>query len=127
MNEFHEHPDGYVFVRAYIDGEDKEYGETRANFEKDFGRPLEPLPDGAVERIYVRDVRHAINSRDTTIEGGPIPWSYGDDAIAAVDGLRGKKHLRDEALKQEAEAKHKAEMEKQRLEFEAKHGLPSVQ
>jgi hypothetical protein len=83
MNVFHEHPEDLVYVRS-----DKgTYADTWQNFEADFGRPLEELPEGVFERIYEQGVRHALNGKEGTIGGGDRAWAYGDAAIAAVESL----------------------------------------
>jgi hypothetical protein len=77
----HQHPDDLVYVRQ--DGKNI-YGDTTENFQDDFGITLPPLPEGAIERIYEPGKRHAIQSADTIIEGGPREWDLGDRIIQAV-------------------------------------------
>jgi hypothetical protein len=94
MPQFHQHPDGLVFVRA-DDG--TYYGDTIVNFSTDFGEGIPPLPISADERIYVPDKRHvmhdSINGR--IVDAGPLRWDYGDRAIAALEELLSAKAERD--------------------------------
>jgi hypothetical protein len=83
MNNFHEHPDDLVYVRT----DAGTYVDNWQNFETDFGRPLEELPEGVFERIYEPGIRHALNGRSGTVAGGERVWAYGDDAIAAIRDL----------------------------------------
>lgn len=89
MISFELHSDGTVHIRGAL-GE--HYADSVANFELDMIEialidDLGELPEGATERIYVQNVRHAINGDDGTIAGGPVPWQFGDAAIAAVAAL----------------------------------------
>jgi hypothetical protein len=89
-NEVHQHPDGFVFVRT----SEGVYGDTPENFAKDFSVMLPPLPEGADERIYTSNTRHAIMSQERgVIDGGPIPWPLGDEIIAKIEtGLQAQKN-----------------------------------
>lgn len=81
--EFHQHPEGTIYIRT----ERGIYSDTPENFELDFGQPLPPLPEGAIERIYVPGIRHPISDGTNVVAGGEMPWDYGDQAIAAIDAL----------------------------------------
>jgi len=76
--ELHEHPDGYVYVRAG----GVTYADTAENFVADFSETLPPMPAGADDHIYTQDRRHAWMGDGNVIEGGPIPWPQGDRIIA---------------------------------------------
>lgn len=80
MGEFHQHPDGLVYVRTA----NGTYMDTRDNFVADFGVELHPLPDGADDHIYTQSKRHAFMGGGNVIDGGPMPWPEGDAIIAAV-------------------------------------------
>jgi hypothetical protein len=78
--EFHQHPDGFVYVRT----DAATYADTLENFEGDFGVTIPALPEGAEERVYTQDKRHAVMGDGNIIEGGPMPWDLGDQIIASV-------------------------------------------
>lgn len=80
MGEFHQHPDGHVYVR----GESATYMDSRKNFEADFGATLPELPPGADDHIYTQGKRHAYMGGGDIIDGGPMPWPEGDKIIARV-------------------------------------------
>lgn len=84
MGEFHQHPDGFIYVRAE-DG--ALYADTKENFVSDAGLTLPALPDGADDHIYTQDRRHAFMGNGNVIEGGPVPWDWGDAVIARVPQL----------------------------------------
>jgi hypothetical protein len=91
MPQFHETADGRVYIRT----DAGTYGDTRENFEADFGRPLEAMPSGAVEHIYTPGVVHTYMADGNVVDGGPrTGWQYGDDAIAAFDQMMGKQATR---------------------------------
>jgi hypothetical protein len=80
-NQIHQHPDGTVSVRV----DDKIYTDTEKNFKKDFGINLQKVPAGFDERLYEQGVRHALSARSSVIDGGPMPWTIGDNAIGKFD------------------------------------------
>jgi hypothetical protein len=90
MTEFHQYIDT-IYVRT----DSGTYKDTTTNFEIDAGMRLPELPRGAIERIYVPGVRHAINGREATLDGGPLPWDIGDAAIAAIAELLAAKEVRE--------------------------------
>jgi hypothetical protein len=80
--EFHQHPDGKIFVRTDYGT----YSDTPENFEADFGVTLPTLPPGAIERIYTQGKRHAIHDDEgNVIAGGPMPWDFGDQVISSIE------------------------------------------
>jgi hypothetical protein len=85
MGEFHQHPDGMVFVRT----DSGTYMDTVENFQLDSGRALELLPEGANDRVYTQGKRHAfMNVYDgNIIAGGPMPWPDGDNYIGRIEEL----------------------------------------
>lgn len=83
MTQFQHHPDGLIYVR----GETQTYSDTVANFALDFGQPEPALPAGAISRDYNPGVCHSISDGTSVIAGGPMPWAFGDSAIAAVGAL----------------------------------------
>jgi hypothetical protein len=90
MPMFHEHPDGWIYIRT----DAGTYADTRAHFEADFGQPLEPLPAGADQHVYQPGVVHSYMGGGNVIAGGPSAWQYGDDALAAYDQLLTKQTAR---------------------------------
>jgi hypothetical protein len=81
MAQFHEHPDGVVIVRAPA----SEYQDTRANFVTDYRWQIPAKPDWAVERLYDDAGLHKlIDAKGNDLASGPVPWEFGDKAIAAI-------------------------------------------
>lgn len=78
MGEFHQHPDGHVYVRG---DNGTHYVDSRDNFVKDFGVELPPLPAGADDHVYTQSKRHAYMGNGSVIDGGPMPWPEGDQII----------------------------------------------
>jgi hypothetical protein len=91
--EFHEHPDGWIIIRT-LKGD---YIETRENFKQDFG-PIPSMPAGADDHVYTPGRRHCYMGDGNIIDDGPMPWDYGDRAIAAFKDLITKKKARDEEI-----------------------------
>jgi hypothetical protein len=81
MGEFHQHPDGFIYVRA---DNGTHYADTKDNFVLDSGIALPLLPDGADDHIYTQGRRHAFMGNGDIIDGGPVPWPWGDDVIANI-------------------------------------------
>jgi hypothetical protein len=83
LPEYHYHPDGLIYVRTATGT----YGDTLANFALDYGLPDPGLPAGAIQRLYDPGIRHNI----TFPTGGdlpqPLPWAFGDAAIADIAAL----------------------------------------
>lgn len=95
MAEFHQHPDGIIYVRSdYIS-----YSATRENFVIDFGVELPELPAGADEHIYTQDKRHCFMGGGDVIDGGPMPWPEGDAIIANLDKAINSQYSRFEPYK----------------------------
>lgn len=85
MNEFHQHPDGFIYVRT----DAGTYADTVVNFLADAGlSALPPLPAGADDHIYRQGKRHAYMGDGTVIAGGPMPWPEGDTIIARYSQLK---------------------------------------
>lgn len=95
-NEFHQHPDGWVYVRT----PNGIYNDTRENFERDSGRKLRALPEGANEHIYTQGVRHCFMGDGNIIEGGEREDAELDEIINSVASLLEKKRVRDEKAAQ---------------------------
>jgi hypothetical protein len=84
MGEFHHHPDGWIMV---VPTSGSQYVDTPANFQTDYGQPAPALPAGADEQLYTQNVRHAYKRRGSVVSGGPVPYTWGDNCIAAVSSL----------------------------------------
>ena len=118
MGEFHQHPDGYVFVRT----DTGNYADSADNFMIDSGIALPVLPPGADERIYSQDKRHAFMGGGNIIDGGPMPWPLGDQIIASVSALLAAKAARElppptlEQVKANADQKIEIEFHKRASE-----------
>src|SRR5262245_41638839 len=92
MMMFHQAPNGKVFVR--VEGKDT-YSGTTDDFLTEFGeRPV--LPPRVSERIYEPNKRHALMNDETILMGGPMPYDFGDRAIAAIDMLLQKQTERED-------------------------------
>ena len=92
--EVHHTPDRYVVVQT----DNGLYFDTDANFALDWrGEAFPHMPKGARERIYRQGVVHAIQSAETVLEGGPMPWPLGDRIIADLDNLVARQKKRKEA------------------------------
>lgn len=63
------------------------YSDTVDAFAADNGAAVPALPRGAIERIYEPSIRHAISNGSSVIAGVPMPWPFGDAAIAGVPKL----------------------------------------
>lgn len=83
MAQLHQQKNGIVWIRD--DG--KNYSDTLENFALDFGEPLPPLPQGVIDRLYDPGIRHPLHGAEGVLDGGPMPWPFGDRAIAAIDRL----------------------------------------
>ena len=81
MPEFHQHPDGHIYVR----GQKSTYGDTPANFSLDFGMELPALAEGADEQLYSQDRRHCYMAGGDIVAGGPMPWPLGDSIIDQIN------------------------------------------
>jgi hypothetical protein len=91
MAEFHQHPDNWVYVRTA----GGIYADRPDNFVADFGVELPPLPDGANERIYTQQRRHALMGDGNVVAGGDLPWPLGDAIIARIaEGLEAQRARR---------------------------------
>jgi hypothetical protein len=74
-------PDGTV---AVFNGQ-KRYVDTLDNFQADFAVTLPALPSGGTNRIYEQNRRHPIILAGNVVDGGPMPWTMGDQIIANID------------------------------------------
>jgi hypothetical protein len=83
MKMFHQHPEDLIFVRT----DAQTYHGTSEQFVAEFGEVLPSLPVGVLERIYEPGRRHALMDREHVLGGGPMPWDFGDRAIAAIGKL----------------------------------------
>ena len=81
--QVHHQANGMVWVRSG----GQNYGATLEDFAAAHGQPMPPLPAGAIERIYEPKRRHAIVGPTGVMDGGPMPWTFGDEAIANIDHL----------------------------------------
>ena len=90
MDQFIQLANGFVRVQAGA----AVYADSAENFAADYGEAAPALPDGATERIYEPNRRHAIIADDCVIAGGALPWEFGDDAIAAIGSLLAAQTLR---------------------------------
>ena len=77
MGEFQQTRDGHIAVRL-DDG--TVYFDTLENFVVD-GGPKSELPPGIDERIYTQGRRHALMLDHNVMDGGPMPWPWGDGVI----------------------------------------------
>jgi hypothetical protein len=85
MGEFHQHPDGEIWIR---NGNGNNYHDTPENFARDFGEAAPALPAGANEQIYTQGQRHCFMGGGNIIAGGNMPDPQLDAVIARVaDGL----------------------------------------
>jgi hypothetical protein len=82
MSQFQQHPDGLVYLRTTA----ATYVDAAANFVADYKWQLPPLPLGFKERIYEPGVRHALMGNGSVV-AGPMPWDFGDKALAAVAAI----------------------------------------
>jgi hypothetical protein len=104
MAQFHQHPNGKIYVRTA----GSVYEETPENFAADHGASAPALPDGVRERIYDDGGRHAlIDAKGNQVDSGPIPFEFGDAAIAACSALIAKKTGREDAARAAALAPEK--------------------
>lgn len=116
IKQVHQHPDGHHIVRV----DDKVYIDTAENFKDDFGVQLPTMPIGIDERIYHQGVRHALMTKNSVVDGGPMPWPFGDNLFNKINSALNKqkkredddfgartKQVNDEAKEMEKEAKHR--------------------
>lgn len=82
MLNFHQHPDGLIFVR----GETEIYSDTLENFEVDYGQALPGLPEGMTERFYEPGIRHFFYDGHTALPD-KMPWPWGDTVIDSLPAL----------------------------------------
>lgn len=84
MPNFHQHPDGLIFVR----GETEEfYIDTPENFEADYGFPLPALPEGMTERFYEPGIRHFFSNNSDSFPAPELVWGWGDTVITSLRSL----------------------------------------
>lgn len=63
------------------------YFDSASAFATDNGKNVPPLPPSAIERLYEPSVRHAISDGYSVVAAGPMPWAFGDVAIANIENL----------------------------------------
>lgn len=132
--EVHQHPDGHLIVR----NDDKVYIDNAENFKDDFKVELPPMPIGIDERIYHQGVRHALITKNSVVDGGPMPWPVGDNLFNKINAALNKqkkrvdddfdartKQVDNEAKEMEKEAKHR--LKKQDEDNEIMHAQAKVQ
>jgi hypothetical protein len=90
--EVHQHPDGHLIVR----NDDKVYIDTAENFKDDFKVQLPPMPIGIDERIYHQGVRHALITKNSVVDGGPMPWPVGDNLFNKINSALQKQKKRED-------------------------------
>lgn len=92
MGSYHRQDNtGQIYVRA--DDPTHYYGDTKANWELDFNRTAPDLLPGYQEQLYVQETKNAYIGYGGT-EGGPMPWTEGDDIISHLDDALAAKALR---------------------------------
>jgi hypothetical protein len=114
--------------RIFLRNDDGEsYSGTLEDFARHFGEPMPPMPQGITQRIYEPDKRHALQIGNNVVDGGPLPWTEGDDALARVDEMI--QMMKDDETAKADEAKRQsdetiaainADLAKQANEAEAK-------
>ncbi|PWT92084.1 MAG: hypothetical protein C5B54_04115 [Acidobacteria bacterium] len=93
----------------WVRDNDQHYGESLKIFSLDYGRAAPSLPKGITQRIYEPGIRHALQSGNVVIAGGPLPWPEGDAILQKVDKLFTAKRARE--LRAVAAARKKAQDE----------------
>lgn len=85
MSQFHQHPDGLIYVRAAI----SVYCDTSECFSFDNNSPVPALPPGIKQRIYDRQAKthRLFDAFNNHVADGDVPWHYGDAAIANIASL----------------------------------------
>jgi hypothetical protein len=134
IRQVHQHPDGHHIVRV----DDKVYVDTPENFKDDFGVQLPVMPIGIDERLYHQGVRHALYTKNSVVDGGPMPWPFGDNLFNKINAALNKqkkridddvdarkKQVDDEAKEMEREAKRK--LKKQNDDNEIIHAQAKIQ
>lgn len=94
MAQFHQHPDGTIYVR----GPAGVYCDTAVSFAADHGRPAPALPPGAAARLY-DDTPNARAHVLSDAKGNQLSnelesWLFGDEAIAALESLLERQRIR---------------------------------
>jgi|SRR5215469_1301001 len=107
MQQVHQMVD-MIWVRT-PDG--RHYGETLENFERDYGEPMPAMPYGITSIEYEPGIRHTFKKGNDVVDGGPMPWPFGDEILRSADRLHANKEARDLAVKEALDAKIKAEIE----------------
>ena len=80
------------------------YAGTLEEFERHYGQPLPPLPDGITERVYEPGKRHALSADNSVRDGGPMPWPEGDEALTHTAEMCAMKRDEEAAALEEAKA-----------------------
>lgn len=83
MSMVQQHPDGLIYVRT----DSGTYSDMPENFALDYGAAFPALPAGAVERIYTPGDRHVVSYLPGGDVAQPMPWDFGDGAIADIAKL----------------------------------------
>ena len=74
--------DGTIGLHTETDGH---YSIAAEDFSEVFGFELPALPDGITHRLYEPGVRHALQQGPNVVDGGPMPWPEGDNALELAD------------------------------------------
>jgi hypothetical protein len=91
-NEFHHHPDGFIYVRTVSGGT---YADTVAHFTTDSGGAPPALPSGATEQIYTQGVRHAFIGGGNVVAGGAMPFAWADTLFTNIANLLSAQQARE--------------------------------
>jgi hypothetical protein len=89
VSVFQQTPDGLVYVRT----PGGTYADTLAGFALDNGAPAPALDAPFIDRFYEPGVRHALSDGVST-SGGPMPFAFGDAAIANIAALLAAQNAR---------------------------------
>lgn len=129
MPAFHQLRDGSVRVATAIDT----YNMSAEDFEKRFNVTIPSLPEGFDERLYEPGVRHPLAKDCSVLDGGPMPWEFGDNIIARADAVvadwrkREEKAAQEKAAQDAQEAQERYDEEVARQMAEAEEHLRLVQ
>jgi hypothetical protein len=74
---FRHHPDGLIYLGNF--------SCTLEEFTDQ--RPDYTLPEGVIGRIYRPDIIHALFDNESNQQGGPLPWTDGDEYIQNADSI----------------------------------------
>lgn len=91
MKQLMQSEDGTIGLHTETDGH---YSVTAEEFANLFGVALPPLPEGITHRLYEPEMRHALQKGSDVVDGGPMPWPEGDDALARADAVMAAKEAK---------------------------------